>query len=75
MTAMGTLRLLEMIRDLPKPPRLFHAASSEMFGRPAKSPQDEQTPFAPVNPYGCAKAFAAQMVAILASTQLRPMLF
>jgi GDPmannose 4,6-dehydratase len=31
MTAMGTLRLLEMIRDLPKPPRLFHASSSEIL--------------------------------------------
>lgn len=64
MTAMGTLRLLEMIRDLPKPPRLFHAASSEMFGEPATAPQDEHTPFAPINPYGCAKAFATQMVII-----------
>lgn len=68
LTAMGTLRLLEMIRDLSQPPRLFHAASSEIFGRPAKSPQDENTPFAPVNPYGCAKAFATQMVAIYRQT-------
>lgn len=68
LTAMGTLRLLEMIRDLSKPPRLFHAASSEIFGRPAKSPQDENTPFAPVNPYGCAKAFATQMVGIYRQT-------
>ena len=68
MTAMGTLRLLEMIRDLSKPPRLFHAASSEIFGRPANSPQDEETPVAPVNPYGCAKAFAAQMVGIYRQT-------
>ena len=64
MTAMGTLRLLEMIRDLPRPPRLFHAGSSEMFGRPAVAPQDEETPFQPVSPYGAAKAFAAQMVRI-----------
>ncbi|MBM3822495.1 MAG: GDP-mannose 4,6-dehydratase [Verrucomicrobia bacterium] len=64
MTAMGTLRLLEMIRDAASPPRLFHASSSEVFGRPAASPQNEQTPFAPVNPYGCAKAFATQMVSI-----------
>ena len=63
-TAMGTLRLLEMVRDLPRPPRLYHAASSEIFGRPEQAPQDENTPFAPVNPYGCAKAFATQMVAI-----------
>jgi GDPmannose 4,6-dehydratase len=64
MTAMGTLRLLEMIRDLPNPPRLFHAASSEIFGKPVTAPQTEDTPFNPVNPYGAAKAFAAQMVRI-----------
>lgn len=64
MTAMGTLRLLEMIRDLPHPPKLFHASSSEIFGQPATRPQTESTPYAPVNPYGCAKAFATQMVAI-----------
>lgn len=64
MTAMATLRLLEMIRDLPSPPRLFHAASSEVFGRPPHAPQTENTPMGPVNPYGCAKAFAATMVKI-----------
>jgi GDPmannose 4,6-dehydratase len=64
MTAMGTLRLLEMLRDLPKPPRLFHASSSEIFGRPGVMPQDETTPANPVNPYGVAKAFATQMVRI-----------
>ncbi len=68
MTAMGTLRLLEMIRDLPKKPRLFHAASSEIFGKPADVPQDEQTALRPVNPYGCAKAFAFQMVAVYRDT-------
>jgi GDPmannose 4,6-dehydratase len=64
MTALGTLRLLEMIRDLPKAPRLFHAASSEIFGIPKQSPQTEETPIAPVNPYGCAKAFATQIVGV-----------
>jgi GDPmannose 4,6-dehydratase len=63
-TAMGTLRLLEILRDLPEPPRFFHAASSEIFGRPTQTPQTETTPFAPINPYGCAKAFATQMVRI-----------
>lgn len=67
-TAMGTLRLLEMIRDLPKAPRLYHASSSEIFGQPTQVPQDENTPFAPVNPYGCAKAFATRMVAIYRQT-------
>jgi GDPmannose 4,6-dehydratase len=64
MTAMATVRLLEMIRDLPKAPRLYHASSSEVFGRPEIVPQNEQTPFAPINPYGCAKAFATHMVRV-----------
>jgi GDPmannose 4,6-dehydratase len=68
MTALGTLRLLEMIRDMPKMPRFFHAASSEIFGIPAASPQNEQTPIAPVNPYGVAKAFATQMVQVYRNT-------
>lgn len=62
MTAVGTLRLLEMIRDLPKMPKFFHASSSEIFGEPAESPQTEKTAIAPVNPYGCAKAFATHTV-------------
>lgn len=64
MTAMGTLRLLEMLRDLSKPVRFLHASSSEIFGKPEQSPQNELTPMAPVNPYGVAKAFATQMVSV-----------
>lgn len=68
MTAMGTLRLLEIVRDLKEPPRVFHASSSEIFGSPVTVPQDEQTPFNPINPYGCAKAFATQMVGVYRRT-------
>jgi GDPmannose 4,6-dehydratase len=60
-TAMATLSLLEICRDLPKAPRIFHAASSEVFGSPDSSPQTEDTPFRPASPYGCAKAFAANL--------------
>jgi len=60
-TAMATLALLEICRDLLQPPRFFHAASSELFGSPVSSPQTEATPFRPTSPYGCAKAFAAQL--------------
>ena len=61
---MGTLRLLEIIRDLAKPPRFFYASSSEVFGTPAHSPQDELTPVNPTTPYGAAKAFSQQMARI-----------
>ena len=63
-TAMGTLKLLEILRDLPKRPRLVHISSSEIFGRPDSSPQDESTPVRPVTPYGVAKVFATQMVTL-----------
>jgi GDPmannose 4,6-dehydratase len=64
LTAMGTLRLLELVRELKNPPRFFHASSSEVFGKPDTAPQDENTPFRPVTPYGCAKAFATNIVSV-----------
>lgn len=67
-TAMGTLRLLDAIRNSGQQPRLFHASSSEIFGRPEMVPQNEQTPCRPVTPYGCAKAFATSMVSIYRQT-------
>ncbi len=68
MTAMGTLRLLETLRDIRQPGRIFHASSSEIFGRPETMPQDEQTPFRPITPYGCAKSFATQIVSVYRRT-------
>src|SRR6478736_5886556 len=62
--AVATLGLLEILRDLDYPVKFYHAASSEVFGAPAKAPQNEQTAFSPVNPYGCSKAFAAHMVRV-----------
>lgn len=62
--AMGTLRILEILREHGGPVRLFHATSSEIFGRPVTSPQDESTPLNPTNPYGAAKAFATHMIRI-----------
>ena len=55
--AMGTLRLLEAIRDTGIRTRFYQASSSEMFGG-AAPPQDENTPLLPRSPYACAKVFA-----------------
>jgi GDPmannose 4,6-dehydratase len=61
---MATLRLLEILRDLPEPPKFLYASSSEVFGSPPHSPQDELTPINPTTPYGAAKAFSQQMARI-----------
>lgn len=61
---MATLRLLECAREQRQPVRFYHASSSEVFGRATESPQTEQTPFRPVTPYGCAKAFATQLARV-----------
>ena len=53
---------------MPKPPKFSHASSSEVFGKPETAPQDENTPFRPVTPYGCAKAFATNMVSVYRQT-------
>jgi GDPmannose 4,6-dehydratase len=68
LTAMCTLRILEILRDQPDPPRFLHASSREIFGTPKHAPQDESTPVHPESPYGCAKAFATQMVQIYRDT-------
>ena len=61
---MATLRLLEILRDLPEPTKFLYASSSEVFGSPPHSPQDESTPLNPTTPYGAAKAFSQQMARI-----------
>jgi len=61
-TAMGTLRLLEILRDFSDPPKLLHISSSEIYGRPDTFPQNEATPMRPRTPYGVAKTFATQMI-------------
>lgn len=58
--AMGTLRLLEAMRELERPCRFYQASSSEMFGS-AAPPQSETTAFQPRSPYACAKVFAHQL--------------
>ncbi len=51
-------RLLDAVRHLGLSTRFYQASSSEMFGQVTESPQDENTPFRPRNPYGAAKLHA-----------------
>jgi GDPmannose 4,6-dehydratase len=60
-TALGVSRLLESIRRCKPDARFYQASSSEVFGQPDESPQDERTAFRPRNPYGVAKAYAHWM--------------
>lgn len=57
-TGIGTTRLLEALRTSGLPARFYQASSSELYGKSAVTPQNEETPFYPRSPYGCAKAYA-----------------
>src|SRR5678815_708974 len=57
-TGVGTVRILEAIRDTGIRPKFYQASSSELYGRVKEVPQTELTPFHPRSPYACAKAYA-----------------
>lgn len=56
----GTLRILEAVRilGLEKKTKIYHASTSELFGKVQEVPQSEKTPFYPRSPYGVAKIYA-----------------
>jgi GDPmannose 4,6-dehydratase len=56
--ALGTINLLEAIRDTGLPIRFYQASSSEMYGKVVETPQTEKTPFYPRSPYACAKVYS-----------------
>ena len=58
--AMGTVRLLEAIKNIGavRSVRFYQASSSEMYGNAQEIPQTEDTPFHPRNPYACAKVYS-----------------
>ena len=64
----GVMRLLEIIRTLPKNQRdkvkFYQAGTSETYGKVLETPQSEKTPFNPVSPYAAAKLYAYYMVKI-----------
>jgi len=56
--ALGTMNLLEALRDTHLPIRFYQASSSEMYGKVVETPQTETTPFYPRSPYACAKVYS-----------------
>ena len=54
----GVTRLLEAIREVNPAIRCYQASTSELFARARETPQTEETPFHPLNPYGVAKLYA-----------------
>lgn len=60
----GAIRLFEAVRKECPKAKVYHASSSEMFGRTPVSPQNEDTSFDPVNPYAAAKVYAHHMARI-----------
>ncbi len=61
--SLGTLNLLEAIRFIGKPIKVYHASSSECFGDVGADRATEETPFRPRSPYGVAKASAHWLAA------------
>ncbi len=59
---LGTLRLLDAIKDLKIKTRFYQASTSELYGKVQEIPQNEETPFNPRSPYGIAKLYAHWMV-------------
>ena len=57
-TGLGTVRLLDAIRDTGIKTKFYQASSSELFGKVQETPQTEKTPFYPRSPYACAKVYA-----------------
>ncbi len=57
-TGLGAVRLLEAIRAINPKIKVYQASSSEMFGKVNEPTQNENTPFYPRSPYGCAKVYA-----------------
>ncbi|EKE16377.1 MAG: hypothetical protein ACD_11C00018G0013 [uncultured bacterium] len=57
-TGIGTLRLLDAIKESGIKTKFYQASTSELFGKVQETPQKETTPFYPRSPYGCAKMYS-----------------
>lgn len=71
-TGVGALNIFERSKQIVPDAKIYQASTSEMFGAPKQVPQNEDTPFAPVNPYAVAKEFAHRMAVIARKDSKKP---
>ncbi|MEK7616952.1 MAG: GDP-mannose 4,6-dehydratase [Patescibacteria group bacterium] len=71
-TGVGALHVFERAKQIVPDAKIYQASTSEMFGIPKQSPQNEDTPFNPTNPYAASKEFAHRMAQIARSDRKSP---
>ncbi len=71
-TGIGAVNVFERAKQIVPEAKVYQASTSEMYGAPTQVPQDENTPFAPHNPYAAAKEYAHRMAIIGRSDKNNP---
>lgn len=71
-TGIGAVNVFDRAREVVPQAKVYQASTSEMFGAPPTVPQNEETPFAPANPYAAAKEYAHRMAVILRNHKTNP---
>lgn len=71
-TGVGAMHVFERAKQIVPKARIYQASTSEMFGITKQSPQNEDTPFNPANPYAAAKEFAHRMAVIARQDKKQP---
>lgn len=71
-TGVGAMNVFERAKQIVPEARIYQASTSEMFGAPKQVPQNEDTAFAPANPYAAAKEFAHRMAVIARNDKKQP---
>lgn len=72
-TGVGAVQVFERAKQIVPKAKIYQASTSEMFGKPKQIPQNEETSFAPVNPYAAAKELAHRMGIIYRKDRNQPM--
>jgi len=72
-TGIGAVQVFERAKQIVPNAKIYQASTSEMFGKPAQIPQNEDTPFSPANPYSAAKELAHRMAIIYRNDKNKPM--